>query len=85
MLTHPDGEERMTIKEKELLLYLLQHNKQTVTRDAILLEVWENSDYFTGRSMDVFISRLRKYLAKDPSLKIESVRGVGFWVDFGEV
>ena len=47
-------------------------------REAILMHLWQDDDYFAGRSLDVFISRLRKYLAADSNLRIENVHGVGF-------
>ncbi|MDH6252133.1 two-component system response regulator CssR [Chryseobacterium sp. H1D6B] len=83
-LTHPKGNIRLTIREKDLLLYLLKHNQQTIKRDDILDNLWEINDYFTGRSLDVFISRLRKYLNYDPQIKIQSLRGIGFEIDFPE-
>lgn len=84
LLQHKNGDIRLTLKEKDLLQYLLKHNHQTIKRDAILEEIWETNDYFTGRSMDVFISRLRKYLSQDPHIKIESIRGIGFEINFPE-
>ncbi|WP_353150251.1 response regulator transcription factor [Chryseobacterium sp.] len=82
LLSHPKGNARLTIREKDLLLYLLKHNHQTIKRDDILNTLWETNDYFTGRSLDVFISRLRKYFSDDPQIKIQSLRGIGFEVDF---
>jgi len=84
LLQHHNGDIRLTLKEKDLLQYLLKHNHQTIKRDAILEEIWETNDYFTGRSMDVFISRLRKYLSQDPHIKIESIRSIGFEINFPE-
>lgn len=81
-LSHPDGTVRLTVREQELLLYLLKHNHSMITRDNILDHIWETNDYFTGRSLDVFISRLRKYFSNDPEVKIQSLRGIGFEVDF---
>ncbi|HCM32664.1 response regulator transcription factor [Chryseobacterium sp.] len=81
-LSHPDGNVRLTVREQELLLYLLKHNHSMITRDNILDNLWETNDYFTGRSLDVFISRLRKYFSNDPEVKIQSLRGIGFEVDF---
>jgi len=81
LLIHSTGNIRLTIREKDLLIYLLQHNHQMIKRDDILDNLWETNDYFTGRSLDVFISRLRKYLICDSTLKITSVRGIGFEVD----
>lgn len=82
LLSHPNGNNRLTIREQELLLYLLKHNRTIITRDNILDHLWETNDYFTGRSLDVFISRLRKYFNSDPQIKIQSLRGIGFEVDF---
>lgn len=82
LLSHPNGNNRLTIREQELLLYLLKHNRAIITRDDILDNLWETNDYFTGRSLDVFISRLRKYFNSDPQIKIQSLRGIGFEVDF---
>ncbi|MEF9479631.1 response regulator transcription factor [Chryseobacterium sp. RRHN12] len=82
LLSHPNGNNRLTIREQELLLYLLKHNRSIITRDNILDNLWETNDYFTGRSLDVFISRLRKYFNSDPQIKIQSLRGIGFEVDF---
>ncbi|PWN60141.1 response regulator transcription factor [Chryseobacterium oncorhynchi] len=81
-LSHPDGNVRLTVREQELLLYLLKQNHSLITRDNILDNLWETNDYFTGRSLDVFISRLRKYFSNDPKVKIQSLRGIGFEVDF---
>ena len=81
-LSHPNGNVRLTIREQELLLYLLKQNHSLITRDNILDNLWETNDYFTGRSLDVFISRLRKYFSNDPEVKIQSLRGIGFEVDF---
>lgn len=84
LLSHPKGDIRLTIREKDLLLYLLKHNHQMIKRDDILDTLWETNDYFTGRSLDVFISRLRKYFIEDPKIKIQSLRGIGFEIDFPE-
>lgn len=85
LLIHTNGNVRLTIREKDLLIYLLKHNKKLIKRDDILNHLWETNDYFTGRSLDVFISKLRKHFIHDPIIKISSVRGVGFEVDFGTI
>lgn len=73
------GEERiLTQKEAEVLKMLADHPNQVLQRAAILEKLWGENDYFMGRSMDVFISRLRKYLSDDPTLKIDNIHGVGF-------
>ena len=68
----------LTPREAELLHYLLEHPNTLLTREQILEDLWGKNDYFLGRSMDVFISRLRKYLQSEPSVSLETKRGVGF-------
>lgn len=71
-------QQRLTQREAELLKYLIEHKNTLAKRSAILESVWGEDDYFYGRSMDVFISKLRKYLKQDPSLSIENIHGIGF-------
>ena len=78
LLITPTQTHQLTEKEGILLNYLFQNRNQLIRRESILIEVWGENDYFLGRSMDVFISRLRKYFQEDESVKIETVRGVGF-------
>ncbi|RKE04680.1 response regulator transcription factor [Marinifilum flexuosum] len=74
-----DGNEsRITQKEGEVLYMLLQSKNNVVRREDILVKVWGENDYFMGRSLDVFITKLRKHLKPDPQVKIENVHGVGF-------
>ena len=68
----------ITAKEADLLALLLDNANTTVKRSDILIKLWGKNDYFLGRSLDVFISRLRKYLADSDEVQIETVRGVGF-------
>lgn len=68
----------LTQKEADLLKMLFDHKNNVVKRSVILEKLWGEDDYFLGRSMDVFISRLRKYLSGDPTLKIDNIHGVGF-------
>lgn len=68
----------LTKKEAELLRLLFIHKNNVLEREVALKLVWGENDYFLGRSMDVFISRLRKYLSPDELVKIENVHGVGF-------
>jgi DNA-binding response OmpR family regulator len=70
--------EVLTIKEAQLLKMLIEKTNSVVNRSEILLKLWGKDDYFLGRSLDVFISRLRKYLADDPNIILETLRGVGF-------
>ncbi len=74
----PDGNSKMTKKEADLLKMLIENKNKIVERGAILQRLWGENDYFMGRSMDVFISRLRKLLKSDESIDIENIHGVGF-------
>lgn len=76
------SEKILTEKEAQLLTYLIQNKDKIIRREDVLGLLWEEADFFSGRSLDVFISRLRKYLSEDPSLQIESIRGVGFRCNF---
>ncbi len=73
---------QLTEKESELLLLLSQSNHNIISRKTILENLWGENDYFLGRSLDVFMSRLRKYLQKDSRITFESVRGIGFRIEF---
>ncbi len=76
---HDNGTTRtLTQKEADLLRFFIQNKNEVVKRAQILESLWGEDDYFLGRSLDVFISRLRKYLKDDESLKIENIHGVGF-------
>ena len=77
-LKHPDENRTLTKKEAELLRMLCLHIDQVLTREMALTVVWGSDDYFLGRSMDVFITKLRKYLKLDERIKIMNVHGVGF-------
>ena len=68
----------LTQMEGDLLCLLLKNKNELVKREFILEEIWGENDYFKGRSLDVFITRLRKYLKKDTSLEIRNHHGVGF-------
>ena len=68
----------MTLKEAEFLKYLFEHKNQVLKREQILEDLWGENDYFLGRSMDVFVTRLRKYLKPDNSIALDTIRGVGF-------
>ncbi|MFY7672521.1 response regulator transcription factor [Tenacibaculum sp. MEBiC06402] len=76
-LIYDEEIQQLTEKEACLINFLVEHKNQMLKREEILKEVWKNEDYFSGRSMDVFISRLRKYFKKDANISIESSRGIG--------
>ncbi len=69
---------KLTLKEAQLLKYLMMNRNKILAREDILTEIWGEDDYFLGRSMDVFISRLRKYVTEDKNIDIRTVRGTGF-------
>ncbi|MBK8502031.1 MAG: response regulator transcription factor [Saprospiraceae bacterium] len=77
-LIMPDAEKVLTQKEADLLKYLILQKNQLCKRSDILEKIWGEDDYFMGRSLDVFISRLRKLLATDLSVQLENIHGVGF-------
>ncbi len=68
----------LTQREADVLAFLLARSNTVVRRDELLRAIWGDDDYFMGRSLDVFISRLRKRLSADPTVRIDSVHGVGF-------
>ena len=77
-----DSLQTLTFREAEVLKYLSERPDQVIRRDELLKAIWGDDDYFMGRSLDVFISRLRKYLSADPAIRIDNVHGVGFRMTF---
>ena len=69
---------RLTYKECKLLQMFFRHSGKLIERDVFLKAIWEDNGFFVARSMDVFVSRLRKYLRNDTTLRIENIRGVGY-------
>jgi len=78
LLLHEGKEYSLTRKEAALLRLLAENKNQLVEREYALEKVWGSSDYFIGRSMDVFIAKLRKMLKIDPNISITNVHGTGF-------
>jgi DNA-binding response OmpR family regulator len=78
ILRSGNSEKVLTRKENSLLKLLCENRNQLLTREEALRQVWGNDDYFIGRSMDVFIAKLRKYLKDDPNIQITNVHGTGF-------
>ena len=74
----PDGTFTLKQKEADLLLFLCEHPNSILKREEILLAVWGKDDYFLGRSMDVFMSRLRRFLKADPDVVLETIHRVGY-------
>jgi DNA-binding response OmpR family regulator len=77
-----DNEQKLTDKEADILKYLCSHANDLVDRKELLIEVWENDSFFNSRSLDVYITKLRKYLAEDNNVELVTVRGKGFklWI-----
>ncbi len=77
-LTHKNFEKGLTKKEAQILKVLCKFKDQVVAREVVLNAVWGQDDYFVGRSLDVFITKLRKYFKEDPSIHIQNIHGIGF-------
>jgi DNA-binding response OmpR family regulator len=69
--------QQLTEKEAALIHFFYIHKNQMIKREQILKAIWENDDFFSGRSMDVYISKIRKYFNDDNRISIESVRNIG--------
>ncbi len=69
---------KLTLRETKLIELFFVNTNQILKREEILLKIWGNYSYFNGRSLDVFISRIRKYLTNDYLIEIESIRSIGF-------
>jgi DNA-binding response OmpR family regulator len=82
-LQHTSGNKTLTQKEAEVLKLLCNNKERVLKREEILTSVWGDDDYFMGRSLDVFISKLRKYLKEDPKVEIVNYHGVGFRLEVG--
>lgn len=79
MLVLPDNTRiALTQREADLLKFLCENTNKTLRRDEILLHVWGKADYFLGRSMDVFVTKLRKHFKADPRVELTTIHGVGF-------
>ena len=79
MLKYKDENDiKLSPKENELLKLLLNHLNDLMPRELALIKIWNDDNYFTSRSMDVYIAKIRKYLQKDNRLEIENIHGEGF-------
>jgi DNA-binding response OmpR family regulator len=76
-----DSKTTLTLREAELLKLFIKNPNKVLKREDILKSLWGTDDYFMGRSLDVFISRLRKILSKDENIVIENLHGIGFRFD----
>ena len=77
-LTIGDTENKLSPKEAQLLELLAVNSNALISREMALKKIWGSDDYFTARSMDVYITKLRKFLSDDPSLNIKNIHGAGF-------
>jgi DNA-binding response OmpR family regulator len=77
-LIHAGKSQVLTHRENELLYRLILHKNHVLDRQKVLLELWGDDTFFNARSMDVFITKLRKYLAADVQLSIVNIRGIGY-------
>lgn len=78
-LTRQGRTQTLTFRESEVLKYFAEHRNEVVRREELLKAIWGDDDYYMGRSLDVFVSRLRKYLATETqTVKIDNVHGIGF-------
>jgi DNA-binding response OmpR family regulator len=83
-LTSGDTERKLSPKEAQLLEQLAISPNTLISRETVLKKIWGNDDYFTARSMDVYITKLRKFLSEDPRLNIKNIHGSGFQLVISE-
>jgi two-component system, OmpR family, response regulator TrcR len=79
----PDETISLTQREADLLRFLCKHANKVLKREEVLVSVWGKDDYFLGRSMDVFMTKLRKYFKADPDINLETIHGIGFRFNAG--
>ncbi len=78
LITRGENQQKVSTKEAELLRLLCLKMNNVLTREEALLQIWHDDNYFNGRSMDVFLSKLRKYLKEDPNVEIINIHGKGY-------
>ena len=78
IITNANQQQKLSTKEAELLRLLCLKKNEVLTREEALISIWHDDNYFNGRSMDVFLSKLRKYLKEDPKVEIINVHGKGY-------
>lgn len=84
ILMHPEFDKKLTKKEAQILVMLCKFKNQVLPREIVLNGVWGQDDYFVGRSLDVFITKLRKYLTHDGNVAIQNIHGIGFKLEVKE-
>lgn len=78
LLAHSGQSKKLTSRESELLKLFCRHKDEVLTKESILLSIWGDDSFFNSRSLDVFVSKLRKYLEADSGVNIVNIRGVGY-------
>jgi len=78
IISKDEEQQKVSTKEAELLRLLCLKMNDVLTREEALIQIWHDDNYFNGRSMDVFLSKLRKYLKDDPKVEIINVHGKGY-------
>jgi len=78
LITRHGQQQKLSTKEAELLRMLCLKKNDVLTREEALIKIWHDDNYFNGRSMDVYLSKLRKYLRDDPKVEIVNVHGKGY-------
>jgi len=78
LLTAGDYKKKLTLRETTLIKLFFNHQNELLKREEILKKIWGDDSYFNGRSLDVFMTRTRKYLAHDENLQLENIRSIGF-------
>lgn len=84
LIKKPNDEKKLTAREAKILALLCENKGEVVFREDILTQVWGTNDYFTSRSLDVFISKLRSYLSEESSVSISNIKGVGLVIDYAD-
>ena len=77
-LTSGENVKKLSHRENELLKMLVEHRNRPIERRKILKELWGDDSFFNSRNLDVYITRLRKYLKEDPEVQINTLKGVGY-------
>lgn len=83
-ITFKGEKQKLSPKESDLLKLLCQNKNELLQRETALRKIWGEDGYFTARSMDVFITKLRKYLSDDPNIEIKNIHGSGFLLEVNE-
>ncbi len=78
IIEHGVNRQQLTSRESDILKLLCHHQQETLTRNKLLNDLWGDDSFFNARSLDVFITKLRKYLKHDPNVQIINIRGIGY-------